>query len=102
MYATGQAVGFEHAPITIPDLPAGLPTYQLDDFEAVQKVQALLVAAGHNPAGLIDRNGVPDGIFGSKTERQLYAYTSARKLPHSARELHPSVLWALITDGIKR
>lgn len=70
--------------------------------EAVERVQALLLAHGYGPDGLVDAHGLPDGIGGTKTLQHVMNFKTDRQLAGEPWVVDPGTWWALLTFGIGR
>jgi lysozyme len=69
-----------------PIFPPPPPVFNLVDLRgsvstATMRVQSLLLAHGYGPQGLVNSQGFPDGLSGSKTEEYLRQFKKANSLP---------------------
>lgn len=87
-----------------PPCELGLPTLDLRSAapqgDAVERLQAMLLAHGWGPEGLVDpRSGLPDGVGGRLTREALRRFQAAVGLtPDSV--VGPKTWWALLRYGI--
>jgi peptidoglycan hydrolase-like protein with peptidoglycan-binding domain len=69
--------------------------------EAVERIQALLLAHGYGPEGLVDpQTGQPDGLPGPSTRKQLERFKRALGLPAPYTTVDADTWWVLLAAGI--
>jgi len=91
LLATPRIVGEDPEPVVPPSsvpltVPNEIDLNTLKGFESdyVARVQGLLLAQGYGPDGLVNSSGLPDGLFGPKTEGYLEAFKKSQGIPGPA------------------
>lgn len=91
--------------LTPPKPPDGFSLPEVDltragPSESVERVQALLLAHGHGPDGLLNDDGFPDGLAGPRTRLALKRFKTANLLPGPSHHVDRATWWLLLSGGI--